>query len=288
MATTSASTRAELRVIEPRHPGVAERAREAWRFRGLVPFFGRRFVEKLYLRTWLGWLWVPLRPTFDFATRAFIFGGVFGVDTRSVPYLLFVLVGMSAWELFDRTAYWSTRSLELNRRFLRRLYVPRLTVITGATFPGAVIYAVYGVLTLLVIGYYLLADGQLYLEVEPQTLLFLVGVALLVALGLSIGLWLSIYAAQARDVRFALSYLLGFWFFVTPIVIPLDQIPEGFRTVVELNPVTAPVELVKHGLLGTDAPPGIALASTLAVIALVGGSGLRFFSRSEAAALDSL
>lgn len=276
------------RVIEPRQPGVLQRAREAWGFRGLVPFFGRRFVEKLYMRTWLGWLWVPLRPTLDFGTRVFIFGGLFGVTTTGVPYLLFVLVGMSAWELFDRTAYWSTRSLELNRKFLRRLYLPRLTIIAGATFPAVVIYLVYIVLIAIALGYYLLVDGRLYLQLGPESVLALAGLGLFVALALSVGLWLSVYAAQARDVRFFLSYVLGFWFFLTPIVLPLQQVPAGFRTIMELNPATAPVELVRQGLLGTEPVLASSLISTFVVLAVVGGSGLWFFTRSEAAALDSL
>jgi lipopolysaccharide transport system permease protein len=278
----------ELRIIEPRQPGVLERAREAWRYRGLVSFFGARFVQKMYLRTWLGWIWVPLRPTFDFATRVFVFGGVFGVTSTAVPYVLFVLIGMSSWELFERTAYWSTRSLELNRRYLRRLYVPRLTVIAGGFFPAAVVYGVYMVLALLTFGYYAIADGQLYLPLSPSLLLVPVGIVLLVALGLSIGLWLSVYGAQARDVRFVLSYALSFWFFLTPIVIPVTRIPAGFRTVVELNPVTAPVVLVREGLLGSEAVSATSLLATFVALAVIGGSGLWFFTRSEAAALDSL
>lgn len=288
MTSPVAASSHKPRVIEPRQPGALQRAREAWGFRGLVPFFGRRFVEKLYMRTWLGWLWVPLRPTLDFGTRVLIFGGLFGVTTTGVPYLLFVLVGMSAWELFDRTAYWSTRSLELNRKFLRRLYLPRLTIIAGATFPAAVIYLVYVVLFAIALGYYLLVDGRLYLQLGPESVLALAGLGLFVALALSIGLWLSVYAAQARDVRFFLSYVLGFWFFLTPIVLPLQQVPAGFRTFMELNPATAPVELVRQGLLGTAPVLASSLIATFVALAVVGGSGLWFFTRSEAAALDSL
>ncbi|MGH2837702.1 MAG: ABC transporter permease [Thermoleophilaceae bacterium] len=278
----------EVRVIEPRQPGVLERFVEAWRYRSLVRFFGRRFIEKLYLRTWLGWLWIPLRPIADLGSRVFVFGGLLGVGVAGVPYLLYVLVGMSAWELFDRTAYWATRSLELNRRFLRRIYIPRLTLLAGAIFPSLLNYGIYFLLTLIAVGCYAIADGELYLEFGVDSLLVPAGLTLLVLLALSIGLWLSVYGAQARDVRFGLSYALTFWFFVTPIVIPLSQIPDGYRPIVEINPVTGPMQMVKRGLFGGEPVPTLALVSTVVAIALIGGLGTWFFSRSESAALDSL
>ena len=284
MATASVP----VRVISPRRRGAVESVREAWRHRHLVPFFGRRFVEKQYLRTWLGWVWIPLRPVLDVGARMFVFGGLFGASSEGVPYSIYLLIGMSTWELFERTAYWATRSLEVNRRFIRRIYVPRLTVLVSAIFPGLVNYAIYIVLAVITLVVVWIAQGTLYLELGPDTLLFIPGMALLLALALSVGLWLSVYGAQARDVRFSLTYVTTFWFFVTPIVLPLSKIPDKYRTIVELNPLTAPIMMVKQGLLGTQAVPALSVVSAIVAIIVVGGGGLWFFSRSEDMAVDSL
>ena len=63
-------------VIRPRRPGVAERARDFWLYRHLLGYFGRRFLEKRYARTWLGWVWLPLRP---FLENNFVRGAVSGL-----------------------------------------------------------------------------------------------------------------------------------------------------------------------------------------------------------------
>jgi lipopolysaccharide transport system permease protein len=284
--TTSFDT--AVRVIEPRQPRVVDRLREAWAARRLCLFFGRRFVQKTYLRTWLGWIWVPLRPILDVGSRVFVFGGLIGAPSEGIPYFLYVLVGMSAWEMFDRATYWSTRSLEINRRYLKRMYVPRLTILAGGIFPALVNYGIYFVFTAITLALMSLSDGKLYLEVGPDLLLLPAGLVTMLVIAMTIGLWTSVFGAQARDVRFVMHYVISFWFFLTPVVLPLSSIPHKFRLFVELNPVTSPIEMVKHGLLGTEAPQATSLISTAVFILIAGSFGLRFFSRSEAAALDSL
>jgi lipopolysaccharide transport system permease protein len=264
------------------------RAREFWEYRGLVAFFARRFTEKMYIRTWLGRLWIPLRPVLSVGARVLIFGGLLGVPSEGKPYLIFFLVGVASWELFAQTAYWATRSIELSRAVLKRIYVPRLTALVAAVAPSAINFLVYVAITVVAVVGYWVVDGVLYFELEPATLLAVAGLVLMVLLALGIGLWTSIYGAQARDIRFSLSYLLQFWFFLTPVIYPLSAVPERYRTLVALNPMTAPVEMVKEGVLGagTVTPLAVAIAASTMVLLVV--SGLWFFTRSEALAVDGL
>jgi lipopolysaccharide transport system permease protein len=274
------------RVIEPRQPGLRERALEFWRYRRVMPYFGRRMLKKRYQRTWLGWIWIPLRPTFAIASRVFVFGTVLGVAAGGAPYLLFLIIGMSAWGLFASSAYWATRSLELHRGFLKRIYIPRLTILTAAIVPASVEYAVYVVIAVITFVYYEIATGHLYLNVSPELLFAPLGILLMLVLALAIGLWTSVYGAQARDVRFGLNYVLGFWIFLTPVFYPLSTVPQGARQALLFNPMTAPIQLVQDGFLGTGGPPALALFVSLGTVAIVAGGGLWFFNRSEALALD--
>lgn len=242
----------------------------------------------MYVRTWLGKLWIPLRPVLDVGTRVLIFGGLLGVPSEGVPYAVFFVVGMTVWVLFASSLYWMTRSVELNRRFLKRMYVPRLTLLAAAIFPSGLWFVLYAAIAVIVLGYFAIVDGTLYLVASPALLLPVAGLCLIVALALAIGLWTSVYGAQARDVRFGLSYVLNVWIFLTPVLYPLSIVPDKYRTLAELNPMTAPVEMVRFGLFGTGGVPLLGLGATVATIAILGGFGLWFFIRSEAAALDNL
>jgi lipopolysaccharide transport system permease protein len=278
----------QIRVIHPRQPGSIERIREFWQYRQLTIYFGRRLLEKLYRRTWLGWWWIPLRPIISIGSRVFVFGGLLGVPSGGVPYLLFFIVGLTGWQVFSYTLFWATRSIEQGQGVLRRIYVPRLICLLGALVPSGVNFLLYVLIGTIVVLFYLVTDGVLHVQFGLGTLLVLAGLLLCVAIGLSVGLWTSVYGAQARDVRFGVNYGLSFWFFLTPVIYPLSEVPHGLSVPANLNPVTAPLEMIRLGLFGSGHVTGVGIASSLATIALIGGSGLWFFNRSEAAALDAV
>jgi lipopolysaccharide transport system permease protein len=276
-------------VVEPRRPGVAERLRELRQSRALFSFFARRALEKIYARTVLGWGWLLARPLIDVGTRALIFGGLLGAPSGGIPYFLFFLAGMTIWSLFERTTWWATRGIELNRGLLRKIYVPRLVLPLASASPAIVEFAVYLGMLVLALGFFVLHDGHLYLSTGPQLLAAVAAVALALGLALGISLWTSVLAARARDVRFTLQYALGFWFFLTPVIYPLSAVPDKFKTLAAVNPMSAIVELFRYGLLGAGGEvTALGLAISIGSVVVIGAGGLVFFARHEAAAVESM
>lgn len=275
-------------VIEPRPPGLLVRLPEVWRYRRLIGYFGKELLEKLYRRTWLGPVWIPLRPLVAVVTGTFVFGGLLGVDTGTVPYLLWFLVTSALWEFFSNTLLWGTRSLEVGRRVLRRMYAPRLTCLIGSLVISGVLFAVYVVMIVIAFAAFLFTDGELYMTFGVETLAAPAGLLLLILLALGIACFTAPYALRARDVRFAVAYFLGFWMFLSPVAYPLAHVPESYRTVIELNPATAPLELARLGIFGEGDLPVTSLVSCLIVTTLVVIAGLRVFNRAEEQALDAL
>jgi homopolymeric O-antigen transport system permease protein len=274
-------------VYAPPRPGVP-RLGDLWRSRGLVRDFGKVFVQKRYRRTFLGWLWIPLRPASDVAGRVFLFGGLLGVSSGDRPYFMFFVVGSLAWQFFSRGVVWATRALDLHNGFLSRIAVPRATAVVAALVLAAIESSVY--IGFLIIGavYFKLTEGSFYVSVNEATSMAVVGMLLLALYVIAIGFWTSPLAARARDVRFVLVYVLGLVYMCTPVIYPISSIPESFRPIAELNPITAPVELVKWGLLGTAPPSSTSLTISLVVLVVVITGGLVSFSRAEARAAQEI
>jgi len=279
---------ATVRVIEPRHPGLPHRFRELWTYRRLIPFFSKQYIRKRYINTYLGWWWLPLRPVLEVGARVLLFGALLRVPSEGVPYLIFLLVGMSCWQLFQGGLYWATRSTELNKRFLGKIYLPRLLLLVSSISVELLELFMYAVIIALVVGFYAILDGVVYVQLGPELLVALAGYLMAIGLVWALGLFTSVYGAQSRDMRFALTRILAFWFFITPVLYPISIVPEQFRTLMALNPMTGPVELVKWGLLGVGEVQPLAVIASLATIATIGIAGLFFFASSEAAAVDNL
>lgn len=277
------------RVLAPPRWTPLEALTAAWRDRALIPYFGRRFLERRYARTVLGWLWIPLRPALDVGARVLLFGGFLGVASGDRPYFMFFVVGTAAWQLFDRTAFWATRAIEMNRTLFSRVHVSRLAAVAAAAVPGVLDFLLYAGICAVGATYYLLVDGNSYLIFDLLTVAAAgLGVLLLVLSALGVGLWTSALAAETRDARFFFRYLLGFWYFITPVIYPISTIPERYRPIAELNPLTAPVELVKYGVLRTAPPTTTSVAATSVFLVVVLVGGLWFAARSQRPAVERI
>ena len=273
---------ARVTVIEGRRPGIRAALAELWRYRRFTMFFGRGMLTKRYARTWLGFVWLPLRPVLNVTTKMLVFGGLVGISAGSIPYPIFFLIASAAWALFSECVLWSTRSLDLNRGLLREVHIPRLVVIASAIVPSLVDFAITICLAAIALVYYLVREDVFYLHLTIWSpFVILSALALIALLGVGIGLITASAGARARDVRFAVSYFLGFVYFLTPVIYPFDFIPDQYKPVAELNPLTGAIELFKLGLFPGEAVSPEALTVTVAAVLALWIPGLWLFHRHE-------
>ncbi|HKE87876.1 MAG TPA: ABC transporter permease [Vicinamibacterales bacterium] len=273
-------------VIEPRGEGVRAIARDVWQYRRLLRFFALRSFQKLYRRTVLGVAWLFIRPLFPLLVSTLVFGGVLGVAPGGqVPYFLFLAVGTSVWEFFASSLMWGTRSLELNRGMLSRIYIPRLILPIAMVAPALMTFVIHLGVIIVAFVYYRWTRGIWFFH-PLQVGWAVQGFALAWLLSLGIALWTSVPALIARDVRFTLNYVLGFWLFLTPVVYSLDSVPAKYRWAFTLNPMTASVESFKIGLINLGSIDSRQLLTAWGVALFTLISGLLFFSRAERNAAD--
>jgi lipopolysaccharide transport system permease protein len=269
-------------VIEPRRHGLIPAAREVWDSRSFIPYFGRVFIRKRVARTFLGMLWLPLRPSISLLSKLLVFGGLVGISSGKTPYPLFFLTASAFWQLFHEAAYWATRSIDVNRFTLRAVHVPRITVIISAVIPTLMEFAVYGGFAVCAVIYYRVRAHTSYLSIHRMSLVDVpVGLLLILFLGIGVGLITATLGARARDVRFALSYLLGFAYFLTPVIYPLSKIPPKYRPIAELNPVTGAMQLVKEGIFGGHDLSTNALIVSFVAVLVLWIPGVWLFHRAE-------
>jgi len=239
-------------------------------------------LSKRFARTWLGLLWLPLRPVLNVATKLLVFGGLVGITAGNTPYPIFFLMATAAWGLFAESVLWSTRSLDINRSLLREVHVPRLVVIVSAIIPSLIELAIVLAIAIAALVYYLARAHVFYLELTLWSPLTIGTALLLIALlGLGVGLIAASASARARDVRFAVAYAVSFGYFLTPVIYPFERIPDQYKPLAELNPVTGALELFKLGLFPHEEVSPKAIAVTVAAVFALWLPGLWLFQRRE-------
>jgi lipopolysaccharide transport system permease protein len=275
-------------VIEPTRSGLAAALREMWQYRRLLVFFGSQTIKGLYAGTTLGIFWLFARPLLPVFISTFVFGSLLQVPSNGIPYFLFFLIGTSVWMLFDRSLLWATRSLDQQKGLIKKLYFPRLIVPIAAVSPAIVYFGIY--LALIVGGavYYFVTTGRWYLALGPGWLIAFAAAAIAIVMAVTAGLFTSVWQARHREVRFGLRYAMSFWFYLTPVIYPMSQVPDHLHWVIYLNPMASVVETFRWGLLGVGLFPAVPLLTSVAIVLVVGAFGVWYFTQSEAASVDSL
>lgn len=257
--------------------GRAERQywHDLWRFRELLFFLAWRDVAVRYKQTAIGVAWAVIRPLATMAIMVVVFGKIANLPSGGVPYMLLVLSGMLAWQLFATGFSSAGDSLVGNANLISKVYFPRLVVPLSAVAVSLVDFLVTLPILVLLMAWY----GT---EITWRLALFPVFVALTLAASVAVGLWLSALTVRYRDVRFIVPFVLQFGVYVSPVGYSLAAVPEEFRWAMALNPVCGLIEGYRWSLLGhTDGLTPLSLIVTLTAIGVLLWTGVRYFRRTE-------
>jgi lipopolysaccharide transport system permease protein len=270
-------------VIEPTRGWSALHVGALWDYRELLYFLVWRDLKVRYKQTALGVAWIVLQPVVSMVVFSLLFGGLLKVPSGGLPYPVFAYAALLPWTYFAGSLSRSSTSLVGSAHLLTKVYFPRLVLPVSGVLSGLVDFGIaFLVLIGLMVGYGL---------APTPALVLLPGFLLLAVLtALAFGLWLSALNIRYRDVQYLVPFLLQIWMYLTPVVYGRTLIPERFRFLLALNPMTGVVEGFRWALLGGHLaearPPGglfvVSVAVTLGVLA----SGLAFFRRTERSFAD--
>lgn len=248
---------------------------QSWQiYRDLLITWTRRTVQARYKQSVLGILWAIAQPAAQVAIFTVIFVYVIPVDTGDTPYPVFSYVAMTPWVLFSSGLTDMVTSLVANMNLVTKIYFPREILPMASLFARLLDFAIaMGLLVILLLIYdqpfHVL--GWLFVPV-------IVVVQFLFTLGLGFfGAALNVFY---RDVQHVVLLILRLWFYATPIVYPVSQVPEQFRTYYFLNPVAGLLESYRSVILFGEWPGSyFIIAIVISIVMFV--AGFTFFKRTE-------
>jgi lipopolysaccharide transport system permease protein len=269
------STPLPVILLKPLKGFSALNLRDLWIYRELVFFMIWRDIKVRYKQTLLGAAWAILQPVMTMIVFTIFFGNLAAVPSDGVPYPIFTYTALLPWQLFSKALQDAARSLVANRHMITKVYFPRLVLPLSSIMAGLVDFAIALVVLVGLMIYY-----QTPLRWEMLSLPLFLIMALITALG--VGLWFSALNVLYRDIAYVMPFLAQFWMFITPIVYPASMVPERWRMLFFLNPMTGVVEGFRWAMLGTvPALPINMILLSVGVSLVVLVSGLFYFRFME-------
>lgn len=218
------------------------------RYRELFGNLFRRDLRSKYRASALGLAWALVNPLILMGIYVLVFSLLWRVDVPHYP--LYVLSGLAVWVLFTGSLQLASSSLVESASLVKKIRFPRQLIALSAVATQVVAFAV--MLTILVVVCFVVIP-----ESRETVWLSLPVAALVVALVAGLALAVSSANVVFRDVEHVVAALLLPWFFLTPIIVPLDKLPgavDRYHTLVQVlryaNFMTPPIEALRDPLLG--------------------------------------
>jgi ABC-2 type transport system permease protein len=203
--------------------------------------------KRTYFGTALGYLWSLARPLMLFGVLLVVFTQVFRIGSQVPHYPVLLLLNVVLFGFFQEATNTAVPSIVNQEAVVRKTQFPRLVI------PLAVVLtSLFNLgMNLVVVVIFLLAFGvtplwtwMLFPVLLAALLVFTAAVSALVA---------SLYP-RFRDMAIIWSVASTVLFYGTPVLYPINVVPETLRTIIMLNPLAPLFELVRKWIVDPAAP----------------------------------
>ena len=268
-------------VIQPRKGLFHLELGALWQYRELLYFLAWRDIKARYAQTVFGIGWAIIQPLFTMVIFTVIFGKFARMPSDGLPYPIFAYTALIPWTYFARSIERGGHSLVGEAGLVKKVYFPRLVLPISATIGGLLDFIIsFGVLLGMMAWYGFRPNwGMLALP------LFLL---LILITALSVSLWLSSLNTRYRDIGYVIPFLTQVWMYASPVVYPVSVVPERWRLLYSLNPMTGVIEGFRWALLGKKSPDFIIMALSMTAVLFIFLAGLVYFKRTERTFADIL
>jgi lipopolysaccharide transport system permease protein len=243
-------------------------------FRDLFWLWTAREIRVRYKQSLLGIAWAVVQPLLLTIAFTLVFSQLVRVDTGGVPYPLFAYSALVPWTFFATSLTFGIPSLVNNMNLVGKIYFPR-EILPLASIGAALLD--FGAASAVFV-------GMMVIYQIPVTFQVLWVIPLLaIQIILTIGLTLLGAAAIVffRDVRFVVPLITQVWMYATPIIYPVESVPERLQPYYFINPMAGIIDGFRRALVMGEAPrlPTLAISSIIALALLL--LGYAVFKRTE-------
>jgi ABC-type polysaccharide/polyol phosphate export permease len=254
---------------------------EFWRRRDLLWHMTVRHLRGQYKQSVLGYAWAFLNPLTLLLTLSFVFSVLLRFPSQGLPYALFVLVGLLPWMFFANGLTTATDSVSGAMNLVTKVYFPR-EILPMAAINTKIVDLFFGLIILAGL-------MMIYNHPPTETMLWvplLFGIQLIFTAGLAFPMAaLNVYF---HDVRYLVGVVLTMWFYLTPVIYPVEIVPEKYQIIFDLNPMAILVNAYRRVILLDDSPAMDRLLLGLGISVVTFVVGYFLFKRMEAGFADRI
>lgn len=208
--------------------------KELYNYREMIASLVKKDLRGRYKGAMLGFLWTFINPLFQLIIYTIVFSYILKSDIEK--YYLFLFVALIPWIFFQTSLTGGASTIISQKELVTKIYFPR-EVIPISYVTSCFMNMLFCFLIIFVV---------VLVAQVPITITALLCLPLIMLieyiLALGIALISSAITVYFRDFEHILGIIAMAWMYMTPIIYPLSIVPENFRLIFQINPMTPIIE----------------------------------------------
>lgn len=189
-------------------------------------------------------------------------------------YYFHLFTGLITWNFFSLTFTKTTPSILNERTLIKKASFPRVVIPLSIVLSNLINYFIALVIFIIPVSFL----GKL---TGASPAYFMIGFFMLACFTIGISLLTTALNVRYRDVNFFVQAILMVWFYATPIVYSLSQIPNDLLWLWRLNPLTSIIQIMQHALIGSAPPDPLVFASNTLIMLIIITLGIVIFTKES-------
>lgn len=251
-----------------------------WTHRALLFLWLSYNIQTRYNQRILGILWIILLPVATSLVIAFAFSQFMRIDI-GVPFIAFYMSALLPYNFLSNNLFNSTGAVLSRVGIITQVYFPR-EILVFLPLGETLVDFVFAFAAMLVINLFSGIVPSIYFLYLP--LLF----AVLAVMTIGLMFLISAVTVVVRDIPQLLSVGLQLLFFLTPVIYPIEQVPERFRFLFLVNPLAPIIQGFRDIIAFRRAPDLLSLGFSLACAVVFLTIGYAVFKALETEMTDLL
>jgi lipopolysaccharide transport system permease protein len=258
----------------------------AWRHRELLWQLARREVIGRYRGSALGLLWSFFNPLLMLMVYTFVFGTVFkprwehGAGTRA-EFAILLFSGMIVHGLFAECVTRAPLLILANVNFVKRVIFP-LEILPWVVMGSAIFHTAVSLAVLFLFA----AVVQVPLHWTVALLPFVVFPLIMLTMGVC---WfLASTSVFIRDLNQTIGIAVSLLMFLSPVFYPVTAVPQVYRPLLYLNPLTFVIEQTRELMIWGKLPDWSGLLVYTLCSIVIAWLGFAWFQKTRRGFADVL
>jgi ABC-type polysaccharide/polyol phosphate export permease len=213
----------------------------------LIKYLTWREISTRYKQSFLGIFWVVINPLSQVLILSFVFSNIMRLNIISIPYPIFLYAGLLPWIYFTNSLSHAANVIVSDSALIKKIYFPREILVISSLLAKTFDFLVVGIVFLILLFFY-------HIPLTFYALFFFLIFIVQFIFTLALALFLSWTNLFYRDIQYLLGLILTLWFYLTPIIYPVELFPENYRFIFKLNPMSVFINAYRQVLLGGNFP----------------------------------